>query len=73
LRLVDEWEDSVASAPGLPEREARVSMVRITSSWFFGFGIALVVLIAVSIFVQLSYEKTSARTSTPIPLTPNNQ
>jgi hypothetical protein len=73
LRLVGEWEDSVASAPDLPEREAKVSMVRISSSWMIGFGIALAVLIAVLIFVQLGDEKTPARTSTPIPLTPNNQ
>ena len=73
LRLVDEWEDSAVFTPDLPEHEAKVSMVRLSSSWLIGFGFALVVLIAVLIFVQLSDEKTPARTSTPIPLTPQNQ
>ncbi len=73
LRLVGESEDSVASAPDLPEREAKTSMVRASSSWMIGFGIALAVLIAALIFVQLSDEEIPSRKSTPIPLTPNNQ
>jgi hypothetical protein len=73
LRLVDEWEDSAVFTPDLPEHETKVSMVRLSSSWLIGFGMTLVGLIAVLIFVQLSDEKTPARTSTPIPLTPQNQ
>lgn len=73
LRLVGEAEDLVASAPDLPDLQAKASMVRVSSSSMIGFGIGLAALVAVLIFVQQSDEKTSSRTSTPIPLTPNNQ
>lgn len=72
LRLVGEAEDLVASAPDFPELETKGSMARVFFSWIIGFGIALAALVAVLIFVQLGDEKTSSRTSTPIPLTPNN-
>ena len=72
LHLLGESEDSLASVPDLPESEAKASMVHVSSFWIIGLGIALVALIAVLIFVQLSDEKISVRTSTPIPLTPNN-
>jgi hypothetical protein len=72
LRLVGEAEDSVASLPHPSEHEAKASTGHISYSWMIGFAIALAVLIPVLIFVQLSDEKTPSRTSTPIPLTPNN-
>lgn len=73
LHLVGESEGLVFSASDVPEIEARISMVRVSSFSIIGSGITIAALVAIWLLVDMSDGKTAPRISTPIPLMPNNQ